>query len=167
MVTSRYAGDDMAVDPTFQRSDVEFIVLAGNRDGAGDIGDESEVEMQRLLVLTIGQPSGDSGYPPTQPTTQPRSESAGPDEDGLDIGTAHAVEGEFKIIDLADEASVGIDHLPVQQVQLKVQRPCLCHHCPALVQIISGIAATEATTMITRKILARKLVSRPFDLSPM
>jgi hypothetical protein len=167
MATSWYAGNDVAVDPTFQGGDVEFIVLARNRDRAGDLGDESEVDTQRLLILPIGQPSGDGGYPPTQPTTQPRPESAGSHEDSLDVGAPDAVESKFKIVDLADEAPVGIDHLPIEQVQLEVQRPCLGHYCPAFVQIISGIAATDATTMMMRKMLARKLVTRPFDLSPM
>jgi hypothetical protein len=40
---------------------------------------------------------------------------------------------------------VQIEQLPVQQVQLRVQYPST-HHCPALVTIINGIAAIDATS---------------------
>ena len=46
-------------------------------------------------------------------------------------------------------------HLPIEEVQLGVQRPispiiCAARHCPAPVMIKSGIAAIAAARMITR-----------------
>ena len=103
--------------------------------------------------------------PRRPPRRGPRAR--GPSQNGRDERAPGFVDIEFEVVALADEAPVGVDHLPVEQVQVQVQGASVGHHCPAFVHNISGIAATEAMTMMTRKMLPRKLVTRPLDLSPM
>lgn len=45
----------------------------------------------------------------------------------------------------SNAAVVVVDQLPIQQMQLRMQYPS-GHHCPALVTIISGIAAIDASS---------------------
>ena len=82
----------------------------------------------------------------------PRTERRRPSQDRAHPEGAGAVVGggELQVVDLADQFAVGIHDLPVQQVQVPVvHRPpglVVRHgaplHCPALVAIISGIAAS-------------------------
>ena len=70
---------------------------------------------------------------------------------------------ELEVVDDADRGAVGIEYLPVQQVQAGVDDS----HWPAPVTIISGMAASEAATIITRYMDPNMLSNLPFVLSPM
>jgi hypothetical protein len=66
--------------------------------------------------------------------------------------------GELEIVDSGERHAMDVDHLPVEQMQPGVVHGLIFvrvrwirePHCPPPVMIMSGMAATETTRMITR-----------------
>ena len=61
----------------------------------------------------------------------------------------HIVVGQFDVVDLGGGSTVAVDDLPIEEAEPDVEIPSLDHD-PAFVMIIRGMAATAATTVMTR-----------------
>jgi hypothetical protein len=114
MSTPRDTSDDVLVNPPLERDNIKFMALARNGDRTADVTDLRKVDSPGLVALPVGQPAGYRRHPASESAAQPWPKGARADQDRSDEGAPRFVEFEFHVIDLADEPSIGVDHLAVQ-----------------------------------------------------
>ena len=90
----------------------------------------------------------DRGDPAAEPPAEPAPSACGPTRSAATGGTSVG-DRQLDVVDLADRLAVHVDDLAVQQVRSRSSRSASLS-LPIPVTIISGIAATAATTMTTR-----------------
>jgi hypothetical protein len=119
MTAPWYPRDDVVVDPFLEWVDLDVISGLVDADVVTYVCHVPEVDRRRLLG--VGQTIGDRGEPVPESASDPWSERARADRDRCDIRVAVSADLEFEVIDLADEMALGIDDLPIQQVQLQIE----------------------------------------------
>ncbi len=101
-------------------------------------------------------PSIERGPPPAQSATETFGKNSGAAEQGGDHRELAVLvvgpiswKGDFDVVDIAGELPVTVDELAIEKLKGGVDDSCV-HYAPALVANISGMAATAATTTMTR-----------------
>src|SRR4051812_30742723 len=117
--------DDVPAGPSFERGRAELVLWDGHGDGAADVLDEGHVDAFWCRVAVGRQAARDGPDPEPEPAAEPRSQSKRAGQDAGDVVRTGSVDrlGQLEVVHLADHAAVGIDHLPVEQVQLQVEHP--------------------------------------------
>ncbi len=112
-----------------------------------------EADPLRLPFRPLGQATPRRRGQRTQEAAEPRAEGARAGEQPGDHHPAVVELLDLDVVDLGDHQAVLVQDLPVQQVLVGVEglaRSRVTHAVPIFVQIISGRAAIEATSTITR-----------------
>src|SRR3954454_16286753 len=158
--------DHVFSHPVLERGDPEFVARAVDHDRAADLGDPFERDPPRLGVTAHREAPPHCHHPGAEPPGQPRAQRLRAHQESGDVPRAAAALGELDVVDVADQPAVLVDHLVVEQPEVQVEG-FGCHHCPAAVISMSGIAATDATTTTIRKIVPRTLATGPLTRRPM
>lgn len=93
---------------------------------------------------------------------QARTQCPGSSKDGLDPPHPLLPELELHIVDLADRLPVAVNYLSVEEISIDVK----VHYCPAFDSRMSGMAATLAMTITTRKIEPNVFPNHPLMCLP-
>jgi hypothetical protein len=148
MPASRDAVDDVLAAPHLEGTAVEVLPRHGQVDGAVDVTHLMPGDARRTTKGRV-QPSVQLTEGLGQATTDPPGEDTGAVEEGGDDRKAPVVgHVELDVVDVAAQQPGAVDELVVQQLAAGIELAS-GGHAPALVAIMSGIAATATTQMMT------------------
>ena len=131
--------------------------LHQQRDAAAELGHQADADPPRHQPVPLLQAEPTPAFlePATELAAEPWDQGGRSDQQAGHLPRSVGVLGQLDVVDLADHPAVAVDHLPVHQVEHRVERVAGAdvvgtHQAPILVQTISGMAAAAATPMSTR-----------------
>src|SRR5215218_7543980 len=148
IVGSGQLPDDAVAGPGLQPVGLQLGLGDAEVDGAADLLDDGERDPGGMVVVAVAQAVGDRLQPGPEPPPEPAAERPRPGQDGRHRRRAAAGgELQLEVVNLARQAAILVDQLPVEQVQSRVHGAAGHRdQLPALVRIINGIVATATTT---------------------
>src|SRR4051812_42069708 len=165
---SRDPSDEVVARPVLEPRQLQVVLGHGQTDRGGDLLDHAEGDAGRTWLGEGVEPAVHRLEPLAHAAPQPTGQRARAGQDGghhrrpVLVALGH---GQLQVVDLARQSSVAVEDLPVEQAQTRVQASPWAHdYCPALVTIIKGMAAADATRTMIRKIDPKALANRPLVL---
>src|SRR4051794_2237616 len=150
MVSSRDGADDAVADPAFGPGDGQVVTGYVQIQHGTDVGDVLSVDAVQLRQGRVAAEQSGCQYCPREESYHAWRLAA--------PGQMVRRPGQVEVVDGGDRQSVPVVDLPVEQVQARIDQPSadgrgsrqVGAHAPCRVMTIRGIAAIEATRMMTR-----------------
>jgi hypothetical protein len=152
MARSGDLADDDVTRPTLRPIGVELLPIGVQLDGRTHLAHQCDVDARRHAIALHRQSALGSCESSTRASTDVAGERAEPTADRGDPrqGAGFVVDDELDVVDLADEATLAIDELTIEELQDGPDTPArgggFAAHAPAFVAIINGIVASATMT---------------------
>jgi hypothetical protein len=152
MARSGDPADDDVARPTLRPVAVELLSVGVELDGRPHLAHQRDVDARRHAIAlqsqsVLGSCEGSTRAPAD--VAGERAESTAERGDPRQ-GVGVVVDDELDVVDLADEATVAVDELTIEELEDSPDAPArgggFPAHAPAFVAIINGIVASATMT---------------------